>query len=50
MNEDERVKAVQDIQKYLAEKLYMVSTVGSYQWELVQPRVRNYRYSDSVGL
>lgn len=50
VNDDERVKAVQDVQKYLAEKMYMVSTVGSYHWELVQPRVRNYSYSDSIGL
>ena len=50
VNEDERVKAVRDAQLYLAEKLYMVSTVGSYRWELVQPRVRNYSYSDSLGV
>jgi peptide/nickel transport system substrate-binding protein len=49
VNEDERVKAVQDIQKYVAENMYAVSTVGSYRWELVQPRVRNYSYSDSYG-
>jgi len=50
VNEDERVKAVQDIQKDLAEKLYAVSTVRSYFWELVQPLVRNYSYSDSIGV
>jgi ABC-type transport system substrate-binding protein len=50
VNEDERVEKVQEIQRYLAEKLYAVSTVASYRWELVQPRVRDYSYSDSQGL
>ncbi len=49
VNEDERLKAVMDIQKYLAEKLYAPSTVGTYQWNLVQPRVQNYQYSDTLG-
>jgi len=49
VNEDERLKAVLDIQKYLADKLYAPSTVGTYQWNLVLPRVRGYQYSDSLG-
>ena len=49
VNEDERLRAVTDIQRYLADKLYAPSTVGTYQWNLVQPRVQNYQYSDSLG-
>jgi peptide/nickel transport system substrate-binding protein len=49
VNEDERVKAVLDIQRYLAEKMYVPSTVGSYRYEFTQPRVRNYNFSDSLG-
>jgi peptide/nickel transport system substrate-binding protein len=49
VNEDERVQAVQGIQKYIAEKLYVPSTVGSYRYEFTQPRVRNYCFSDSLG-
>ncbi len=49
VNEDERLKAVLDIQQYLADKLYAPSTVGTYQWNLVLPRVQNYQYSDSLG-
>lgn len=49
VNEEERVKAVQDIQRYLAEKLYVPSTVGSYRYEFIQPRVQNYNFSDSLG-
>ena len=37
VNEDERLKAVLEIQKYMAEKLYYVSSVGTYQWVGVQP-------------
>ncbi|HTE85062.1 MAG TPA: ABC transporter substrate-binding protein, partial [Dehalococcoidia bacterium] len=49
VNEDERLKAVLDIQRYLADKLYAPSTVGTYQWNVVQPKVQNYQYSDSLG-
>ena len=49
VNEDERLKAVIDIQTYLAEKLYVPSTVGAYRYYYVQPRVRNYNYTDSLG-
>jgi ABC-type transport system substrate-binding protein len=49
INEGERLKTVQDIQKYIAQKLYMPSTVGTFQWALVQPRVQNYQYSSTNG-
>jgi peptide/nickel transport system substrate-binding protein len=50
VNRDERLQSVLDIQRYLAEKMYMVPTVGSYKWAFVQPRVRNYQFSSTVGV
>jgi peptide/nickel transport system substrate-binding protein len=49
VNEDDRLKAVLDIQRYLAEKLYGLSTVGTYNWTFISPRVQNYQYSSSLG-
>lgn len=49
VNEDERLKAVHAIQRHLAEKLYAPSLVGTYRWMFVQPRVRNYNYSFTLG-
>jgi hypothetical protein len=50
VNEEERLKAVRDIQKYLAQQMYAPSTVGSYQWAFVQPRVQNHQYtSNTIG-
>jgi peptide/nickel transport system substrate-binding protein len=46
-NDAERLKAVKDIQAYLASKMYAPSTVGGYNWVLVQPRVQNYQYTRS---
>jgi peptide/nickel transport system substrate-binding protein len=49
VNEDERLKAVHDIQRHLADKLYAPSTAGTYRWMFVNPRVRNYNYSFTLG-
>jgi ABC-type transport system substrate-binding protein len=49
VNEDERLQAVREISRYLAEKLYFVPTVGTYNWTFVQDRVQNYQYSSTVG-
>ena len=49
VNEDERLKSVQEIERYIADKMYPVPTVGTYQWILVNPRVQNYEYSSSSG-
>ena len=49
VNDDERLKAVKDIQKYVADKMYQLSTVGPYYYQLVQPKIRGYAYSDSLG-
>jgi len=29
--------------------MYVPSTVGSYRYEFIQPRVQNYNFSDSLG-
>lgn len=29
--------------------MYAPSTVGTYEWAVVSPRVRNYQYSNSLG-
>jgi peptide/nickel transport system substrate-binding protein len=50
LNEDERLKAVRDTTKYLADKMYLVSSGASYQWAVVQPRIRNYEYSNSLSV
>jgi peptide/nickel transport system substrate-binding protein len=47
VNDDDRLKAVKDIQKYLADKMYAPSTIGTYNWVMVQPRVQNYQYVSS---
>jgi len=49
VDENERLKAVLDIQRYLGEKMYGVSTVGTYNWAFVQPRVQNYQWTSSAG-
>ena len=47
----ERLKAVQDIQRYLAPKVYLVPVPAPVPQWLVQPRVKNFCYSgiNSVG-
>jgi peptide/nickel transport system substrate-binding protein len=48
-DENERLKAVQDIEKYIADQMYVVPTVGTYSWTLVNPRIQNYQYSQSAA-
>jgi len=45
VDEDARLKAVQDIERYIADKMYVIPTVGSYAWNIIQPRLQNYSYS-----
>jgi peptide/nickel transport system substrate-binding protein len=49
VNDDDRVKAVYDIQKYLAQQMYSPSNIDPYGYWAVQPRVQNYCYSSSLG-
>jgi len=42
VNDDDRLKAVLDIQHYLAEKMYVAPAVEGYRYTAVQPWVRNY--------
>ena len=49
VNEDERLQAVKDATRYIAEKMYTISTVGSYQWFYINPRVQNYQHSQEIA-
>lgn len=49
VDENERLKACLDIQRYLAQKMYGVSTVGTYNWAFVSPRVQNYQWTAGTG-
>jgi peptide/nickel transport system substrate-binding protein len=49
VNDDERVKAVYEIQQYLAQQMYAPSTIGNPAYRAVQARVQNYSFSDSLG-
>ncbi len=49
VNEDDRLKAVLDIERYLADKMYIVPTPGTYQWWAVSPRVQGYQFSNTLG-
>lgn len=49
VNDDQRLKIVQDIERYIADKVYVVPTLGSNGWVFLQPGVRNYQYSHAHG-
>jgi peptide/nickel transport system substrate-binding protein len=49
VNEDDRLKAVLDIERYLADKMYIVPTAGTYQWWAINQRVQNYQFSSTLG-
>jgi ABC-type transport system substrate-binding protein len=49
LNEDERLKALRDIQKYIADKMYVVPSVSSYSYTVLQPSVRNYTICSSTN-
>jgi len=49
VNEDERLKSVQGIEKYIAQKVYVVPTPGSFQFTLVQPRVHNFSFTNDLA-
>ena len=53
LDQQQRLKAVQDIQRYLADKMYHISAIPTGDvFTLLQPRIRNYAYSlsiDAVG-
>ncbi len=49
VNDDERLKAVQDIQKYLADQMYVAANTDPYAYVATQARVQNYCYSGTLG-
>jgi peptide/nickel transport system substrate-binding protein len=50
VSEDERLKALLDIQTYLADQMYVVPTVTTQQSRMYQSRVQNFQYADSGDL
>jgi peptide/nickel transport system substrate-binding protein len=49
VDENARLQAVHDIERYLAAQMYNVPTVGGYAYAAVQPRVQNYEYTNGLG-
>ena len=47
VNADDRLKRVKDIQRYVADKMYVVTACGERRTMMVQPRVRNYQFGSS---
>ena len=47
-DDTERLKAVQDIQRYVADKMYYITMPYGYTYTLVQPRINNFNYSLGV--
>jgi peptide/nickel transport system substrate-binding protein len=47
VNEDERLKAVQEIERYLADKMYVVTVGGAHRYAVLQPRVQGYCVTDA---
>lgn len=51
VNDAERLKAILDIEKYVAEQLYLVAGMADpYQYQMIQPSVQNYLYSGDYGV
>jgi peptide/nickel transport system substrate-binding protein len=49
VDDNERLKLVRQIQQYVADKVYQLSTVGPYYYYFAAPRVHDYSYADSLG-
>jgi peptide/nickel transport system substrate-binding protein len=49
LNEDERLKALRDIQKYIAGKMYVVPSVSSFSYTVLKPAVHNYTVCSSTN-
>ncbi|HTE85428.1 MAG TPA: ABC transporter substrate-binding protein [Dehalococcoidia bacterium] len=49
VDENERLKAVQEIEKYIADQAWLIPTQGSFRFAFLQPRVQNYSYTDTLG-
>jgi peptide/nickel transport system substrate-binding protein len=45
VNEEDRLKASLDVQRYLAKKVYVITAGGGNTFTMVQPRVQNYSFS-----
>jgi peptide/nickel transport system substrate-binding protein len=51
LNEDDRLKAYKDVQRYIAAKVYVLMGMNNgLAYTFVQPRVRNYQLGDFSGI
>ena len=49
VNEDDRLKSVQGIEKYIGDKVYVIPTPGSFTFTMIQPRVQNFSYTNDLA-
>jgi len=49
VNEDERLKAYRDAQKYIADKMYVIPTCGGVSYAAAQAWVSNYNFGSMSG-
>lgn len=49
VNADERLKACLDVERYVADKVYVIPTMGNNSYVFVNPRVQNYQFTSSQG-
>jgi peptide/nickel transport system substrate-binding protein len=49
VNEDDRLKSVQGIEKYIGDKVYVIPTPGSFTFTMVQPRVQNFSFTNTLA-
>jgi len=49
VNEDDRLKAVQEIGRYMADQMFVIPTPGSYTWVLTNPRVHDFSYTNDLA-
>lgn len=49
VDESERLKAYSDIQKYIAEQVYVLPVAGQYLFRMIQPRAQNYHVGSLTG-
>jgi len=49
VNEDDRLKVAQDIERYIADKAYVIPTEGSNTWWFLNSRIKNFQYASEQG-
>jgi ABC-type transport system substrate-binding protein len=49
VDESERLKAYGDIQRYIAEQVYVLAIGGQFRYQMIRPRVQNYQAGSLTG-